>query len=160
MNFTIRKSHILAVILSSFVLAISLILAPFGSSASAAKASKGNQVVTYAKTLEGKPYKYGGTTPKGFDASGYTQYVFKKSVKVSMSRTTVDQYKKGTSIDKKNLKAGDLVFFKADGKKVSFVGIYVGENQFIAATSKGVKTQSLTTKYWKDSYVGAKRILE
>ncbi|MDN4076109.1 C40 family peptidase [Fictibacillus sp. CENA-BCM004] len=132
-----------------------------GTHVANASPSYDQEVAATARNLIGSPFKWGGTTPKGFDASGYTQYVYKHSaVKMSLPRTSADQYKTGTAIKKENLKQGDLVFFKTDGKKVSFSGIYLGKNQFVGATSKGVRIQSLTTKYWKDAYAGAKRVLK
>ncbi|MGE6258286.1 C40 family peptidase [Heyndrickxia sporothermodurans] len=154
-----RKSNLIGFFLTLLLL-IAFIFSPFSASAQAAKVSKGDQITKYALNLQGKPFKYGGNTPKGFDASGFTQYVYKNSVKVSLPRTVADQNKKGETIAQKNLQAGDLIFFKTENKKVSFVGIYVGKQKFIAATSKGVKVQSLSTKYWKNAYYTSKRIVK
>ena len=142
-------------------LTISMFFAPLAKKAEAS-VSWGQEVTEFAKKYLGTPYKWSGTTPKGFDASGYTQYVYKKSAaNINLPRTSKDQYKAGKSVTKKNLKEGDLVFFNTDGKGVSFVGIYLGKNKFIAATtSKGVSIQSMDLKYWKDRYVGAKRVLK
>jgi murein DD-endopeptidase len=97
---------------------------------------------------------------KRFDASGFTTYIFKTTVvNKSLPRTAADQYKGGTPVAKGKEKLGDLVFFKTNGKSVSFVGIYMGNKEFIAATSKGVRIQSLDAKYWKGTYVGSKRYL-
>lgn len=76
----------------------------------------------------------------------------------SLPRTTAAQYEGGTAVVKGKEKMGDLVFFKINGKSISFVGIYLGNEEF-AATSKGVRIQSLNTKYWKDRYAGARRYL-
>ncbi|WP_043933400.1 C40 family peptidase [Bacillus sp. EB01] len=142
-------------------LVVSMFAVPFTKKAEAS-VSWGQEVTEVAKRYIGTPYKWGGTTPKGFDASGYTQFVYKKSAaKISLPRTSKDQYKIGKAVAKKNLKEGDLVFFNTDGKGVSFVGIYLGKNKFIAVTvSKGVSIQSMDSKYWKDRYVGAKRVLK
>lgn len=90
------------------------------------------------------------------------QYIFSESAaKIKLPRTAKDQYKVGESIKKEEIKEGDLVFFNTSGKGVSFVGIALSSDTFIAVTvSKGVSIQSLKTKYWKDSYVGAKRVLK
>lgn len=147
------------------VLAIfSLALALLFSSASSASAAvdKGTDIATTANQYVGSPYKYGGTTPKGFDASGFTQYVYKNAaVKMTIPRTSADQYKTGKSVSQGQLKAGDLVFY-ATGKKgtVSFVGIYNKNGTFIGATSKGVKVVKMNDKYWKGQYIGAKRIIK
>lgn len=146
---------------AALALAITMFFAPLAKKAEAS-VSWGQEVTEVAKRHIGAPYKWGGTTPKGFDASGFTQYVFQKSAaKITLPRSSKDQYAAGKPVAKKDLKEGDLVFFNTNGKDVSFVGIYLGKNQFIAVTtSKGVSIQSMDLKYWKDSYVGAKRVLK
>lgn len=117
--------------------------------------SQGSEVVAYAKTLLGCKYVYGGTTTKGFDCSGFTQYVY-KHFGVNLNRTAAAQYSNGTSVS--NLQAGDLVMF---GKsEINHVGIYIGGNTFIHAAnpSKGVTTDTLSSGYYKTNYVGARRI--
>ncbi len=148
----------LLVAVVSLGLAALLILG--GVSAAKASPSYDQEVTETAKLYKGTPFKWGGTTPKGFDASGFTTYIFKTTVvNKSLPRTSADQYKGGTPVAKGKEKLGDLVFFKTNGKSVSFVGIYMGNKEFIAATSKGVRIQSLDAKYWKGTYVGAKRYL-
>ena len=117
--------------------------------------TKGNEVVSYAKTLLGCKYVYGGTTTKGFDCSGFTQYVY-KHFGITLNRTAAAQYSNGTPTS--NLQAGDLVMFGKSG--INHVGIYIGGNTFIHAAnpSKGVTTDSLSTGYYKTNYVGARRI--
>ncbi|MBS4197654.1 C40 family peptidase [Bacillus sp. FJAT-49870] len=156
MGISVRKSSWVIAVVTALALLFSSL---FSLNADAAAQTKGDKVAAYAQTLKGKPYKWGGTTTKGFDASGFTQYVYAKGVKVNLPRTSADQFKKGKSVNLKDLKLGDLVFYKTDGKSVSFVGIYVGKQQFIGATSNGVKVQSMNLTYWKSKYVGAKRIV-
>ena len=117
--------------------------------------SKGSEVVAYAKTLLGCKYVYGGTTTKGFDCSGFTQYVY-KHFGVNLNRTAAAQYSNGTSVS--NLQAGDLVMFGKSG--INHVGIYIGGNTFIHAANpcKGVTTDTLSSGYYKTNYVGARRI--
>lgn len=139
---------------------IALLLNPFVNAAEASSHSS-KEVTQVAKKLIGVKYKAGGKDAKGFDASGFTQYVFEKSIKMKLARTSKDQYKMGKSIQKKDIKEGDLLFFNTSGKGISFVGIALGKDKFIAVSvSKGVSEQSLNTKYWKDRYVGAKRVLK
>jgi murein DD-endopeptidase len=144
----------------SLLLMVAALFAPLAGKAEAA-ASQSQQVTQYAQKFMGVKYKDAGTTPKGFDASGYTQYVFANSVKVKLPRTSKDQYKAGKAVKQKDLKEGDLVFFNTNGKGVSFVGISLGKDKFIAVTTtKGVSINSMSTKYWKDRYVGARRVLK
>ncbi|KPU45440.1 gamma-DL-glutamyl hydrolase precursor [Oxobacter pfennigii] len=119
---------------------------------------KTDGIISYSKTLIGVPYVWGGTTPSGFDCSGYTKYVFAK-YGITLPRVSSDQYKQGTSIAYNNLRPGDLVFFSLNKNgQISHVGIYIGNSQFINATSsKGVVISSFTS-YWKNVYVGAKRV--
>ncbi|WP_042333756.1 C40 family peptidase [Desulfosporosinus meridiei] len=119
---------------------------------------KTNQLISTAKSFLGVPYKWGGTTPSGFDCSGFTRYVF-ASQNITLPRVSIDQYSVGTSVSFTNLIPGDLVFFNlVPGKQVSHVGIYIGDNQFISATSsKGIAIYSFTP-YWSKAYVGAKRV--
>ncbi|MEH6943083.1 C40 family peptidase [Bacillus sp. JJ722] len=120
----------------------------------------GKDVVNIANKYLGVPYKFGGTTPDGFDCSGYLIYVFNQ-VGISLPRTSEDQYNKaGVSVDKKDLQVGDLVFFSNTYKPgISHAGIYVGDNNFISATNSGVVVASLDNTYWKPKYTGAKRVL-
>ena len=120
--------------------------------------SKASAILATAKQYIGVKYVYGGTTPSGFDCSGFTQYVFAKNG-VSLPRVSRDQYNVGTSVSLSNLKPGDLVFFSlAKNGVVDHEGIYVGNGQFInAASSKGVTIYTLGT-YWKSAFVGAKRV--
>lgn len=121
---------------------------------SSASSSKGSAVVAYAQQFLGASYKYGGTTPSGFDCSGFTQYVY-KNFGVTLSRTAASQYGNGTAVT--DLQPGDLVMF---GRPINHVGIYIGGNQFIHAAnpSKGVRIDSISSSYYKSNYVGARRI--
>jgi cell wall-associated NlpC family hydrolase len=116
-------------------------------------------IITTAKKYIGVPYVWGGSTPSGFDCSGFVQYVF-NAHGISLPRTSKQQYGVGTYVSKANLKAGDLVFFDTEGSGISHLGIYIGNNQFIhASSSKGVIITSLSNTYWAPRYYGAKRIL-
>ncbi|WP_153722086.1 MULTISPECIES: C40 family peptidase [Sporosarcina] len=124
-----------------------------------ASANSSTSLISSLRTHMGTPYVYGGTTPSGFDCSGYIQYVFKKEGH-SVPRTTGQQFSTGTSVSKNNLQVGDLVFFNTTGRGVSHVGVYAGSNNFIhASTSKGVTVTSLNDPYyWGSRYIGARRV--
>ncbi len=118
------------------------------------------KIIATAKQYLGVPYLWGGSTPSGFDCSGYVQYVFAKHG-YSLPRTSKQQWNVGTSISKSNLKEGDLVFFaNTYTSGISHLGIYIGNNQFIhASSSQGVVISSLSNSYWASHYYGAKRVI-
>ncbi|UOF88903.1 NlpC/P60 family protein [Fodinisporobacter ferrooxydans] len=117
------------------------------------------KIIQIAKGLEGTPYAWGGTSPSGFDCSGFTKYVFSQ-IGIDLPRTSEDQYNNGTSIDKSALKPGDLVFFNTYGSGASHVGIYLGGGNFIHAASEKVQIDSIDNPYyWQSRYVGAKSVI-
>lgn len=106
----------------------------------------------------GTPYVWGGTTPSGFDCSGFTRYVYKQ-LGYTLSRTAGQQLGNGYAVS--SLQPGDLVFFDntyATSAAASHVGIYIGNNQFVHAASGGVKVTSLSDSYYASRYIGARRI--
>lgn len=121
--------------------------------------SKASAVISTAKSFMGVPYVWGGTTPNGFDCSGYIQYVLGKNG-ISVPRTAAEQYKVGTSVSKSNLRTGDLVFFTTYKEGPSHLGFYLGDGNFIhASSSKGVTISSLSSDYYSSRYIGAKRVI-
>ena len=120
-------------------------------------------LISYAKRFLGKPYVWGAQGPNSFDCSGFTYYVFKNSANITLPRTSKDQSTYGTTVSKKNLKVGDLVFFDTSGSNsgnVSHVGIYIGSNQFIhASSSKGKVVISDFNNYYTNAFVKVKRVL-
>jgi murein DD-endopeptidase len=160
MTLRLSFSKGLGVVLSILALTVAFIFGPVSNAF--ATINYGEEVTAVAQKYVGSPYKYGGTTEKGFDASGFTQFVYKKAAtKLTIPRTSATQYKFGKVVSQKTLKIGDLVFYATGDKgKVSFVGIYNGNSTFIGATSKGVKVVKMSDKYWKDKYIGAKRVIK
>lgn len=131
-----------------------------GTTATASKSSsKTSAVINTAKSYIGVPYVWGGASPSGFDCSGFTQYVLKKNG-ITIPRVTSDQFKTGVSVSKSNLRAGDLVFFTTYKAGPSHVGFYIGNGNFIhASSSKGVTISSLSNSYFADRYLGARRVI-
>ena len=119
----------------------------------------GDQAVSYAYNYLGVPYVWGGTSPDGFDCSGFTKYVYKQ-MGITLNRTAAQQLKNGTSVT--SLQPGDLVFFNntyATSAAASHVGIYIGNNQFIHAANGGVKITSMDQEYYAARYIGARRVV-
>ena len=105
----------------------------------------------------GTPYVFGGTSPSGFDCSGYTQHVF-AAIGIHLPRTADAQYYAGATI-RGDLVAGDLVFFQTYEPGPSHVGIYLGNGHFIHSSSHGVGVSALSERYWANRYLGAKRFM-
>jgi cell wall-associated NlpC family hydrolase len=121
-----------------------------------------NDVIKYAESLQGRRYVFDTAGPRTFDCSGYTQYVFANTVGIALTHSALQQSHVGTPVSRNNLAPGDLVFFATEGNGVvSHVGIYIGNDQFIAAnTSSGVSINGLfSSSYWNRDYVSARRIL-
>ncbi len=116
-----------------------------------------DELVKEAKKYLDVPYVWGGSTPKGFDCSGFLNYVFDKSSDVNLPRTVSEIYKKGTNVSKPQV--GDIVFFETYKPGASHAGIYIGNDQFIhSSSSKGVSIASMDNSYWSPRYLGAKSI--
>lgn len=120
----------------------------------------GSQAASQALSYRGVPYHFGGQSRKGVDCSGLIQSAFKQWG-ILLPRTSVEQYQKGKTVPKTQIVPGDLVFFKNTYKRgVSHVGIYVGYNQFVHASSaRGqVTVSSLSDSYYTNHWAGARRI--
>jgi cell wall-associated NlpC family hydrolase len=119
----------------------------------------GNPVVSYALSFRGTPYVWGGATPEeGFDCSGFVQYVFERHG-VHLPRTARQMADALPSLDHVSRRPGDLVFFNTTGKPYSHVGIYIGNDSFVHASSAkgGVIVSNLFTPYWVDHFLGMRR---
>lgn len=121
-----------------------------------------DKVVEVALAQVGKPYIWASANPNiGFDCSGLTYYAFKQAG-INLNRTSYTQINNGISVDSKDLRKGDLVFFNNGGGRISHVGIYIGNNQFVHASSPGtgVIVSKLFGSYFGNTYVGARRIIK
>ena len=128
--------------------------------AGTAKALKAERVLKTARSYMGVPYVWGGVSPAGFDCSGFTHYTFLKNG-IVIPRSAADQYKQGIPVARSNLKKGDLVFFQTYKPGASHVGIYVGNGEFIHASSGAgeIIKSPLSNVYYSQHYLGARRIL-
>jgi cell wall-associated NlpC family hydrolase len=123
----------------------------------------GSDIALRALAHVGVRYRYGGSTPDtGFDCSGLVRWVFRDHADIQLPRASRDMSLMGSpAVDTDALVAGDLVFFRIDGRRVSHVGIYVGEGRFVHAPSRGgtVRVDRLDDRYWSRRYAGARRVL-
>lgn len=124
--------------------------------------SSGQAVVETAKKYLGVPYVYGGTSPSGFDCSGFVQYVYAE-LGYSLNRVAADQMNNGIPVSREQLQPGDLVGFysSAGGGYVGHIGIYVGDGMMIHAPHTGdvVKYTSIDTSYYTSRFAGGRRII-
>lgn len=118
------------------------------------------QIVAYALQFEGYPYVYGTAGPNTFDCSGFTSYVY-KHFGYTLNRSSKDQLKNGTPITKAELQPADLLLFSRDGDVVTHVGLYIGDGQFIHASTAttGVIISDLNSNYYVNHYYAARRII-
>ncbi|MGP9678476.1 C40 family peptidase [Halomonas sp. AOP27-A1-41] len=108
----------------------------------------------------GTPYRIGGTSERGIDCSALVRNVYRDTFNLELPRSTSSQVHEGRSIDRQELQAGDLVFFRPPGR-YNHVGIYVGDGYFLhASTSQGVIISSLDNSYWQRYYWQSRRALE
>lgn len=119
------------------------------------------RILDTADKYKGTPYRWGGTTPSGFDCSGFVQYVYAQNG-YSITRTTYTQWDNdGTFVSKSNLQPGDLVYF-GSGSAPSHVGMYVGNGMMIHSPRTGdvIKYVTIESGYYANCYMGAKRIVK
>ncbi|HOA54882.1 MAG: NlpC/P60 family protein [Acetivibrionales bacterium] len=120
-------------------------------------------VINYARRYLGVKYVWGGSTSKGFDCSGFVQYVY-KHFGIKLNRTSATQAKNGSHVKKANLKPGDLVFFDTNGKRsrINHVGIYIGDGKMIHSSSyyKGVVITDISSGFYAKTYMTARRVLK
>lgn len=116
------------------------------------------RILAIARQFVGIPYRRGGVSPAGFDCSGLVYYVYRQAG-ISVPRTSASQHQAAQIIDLKDLRPGDLLFFKIKPQRISHVGIFVEGDLFLHATSTGknVTFSRLDEPYWKKRLAGAGR---
>ena len=133
--------------------------APASSRQSSSSGSRGDLIMN-AMSLIGLSYRFGGNSPtQGLDCSGFMQYIFKRSMGITLPRTSAEMATVGQQVDRANLKPGDMVFFGGGGR-VSHVGMYIGNDRFIHAprTGRDIEITSMNGTYWKNRYITARRV--
>lgn len=124
--------------------------------------SRVQQLLSYATSLTGTSYKFGGKSPEtGFDCSGYVRYVFKQVGGLSLPHNALAISKVGQKISTAELRPGDLVFFNTLRRSISHVGIYLGNNRFVHASSTRsgvVEVSDLRDSYWTKTFNSARRL--
>jgi murein DD-endopeptidase len=128
--------------------------APYGGS------GPGAEIARTAESFIGTPYRYGGSGPEAFDCSGLVYFVHRQHG-IEVPRTAAQQYAAATPVRPRELRPGDLVFFRLQGRKVSHVGIYAGGERFVHAPQSGghVRVARLDEDYFRRSFAGAGRFL-
>lgn len=158
--YQINYNSIPAYVHSDYILIRSAELTSRDGNDAEKRGTIGEEVVEFAKQYIGTPYVYGGSSPSGFDCSGFVYYVY-KNFGITLNRVAADQSKNGYVVDRSELMPGDILLFSRtlDGY-ITHVGIYVGDNQFIHSpqTGKSVEIVSLSSGYYNYGYVGARRI--
>lgn len=125
--------------------------------------SKTSEIVDLALSFVGSRYVYGGSSPSGFDCSGFTSYIYKQ-FGISLNRTASGQLDNGTPVSMSELQPGDLVLFLKSansGKRASHVGIYIGNGQFVHASTYGVGVivSDMNSAYYTTGFVGGRRLV-
>jgi cell wall-associated NlpC family hydrolase len=121
-------------------------------------ANPGTAALLAAESFIGTPYRYGGSGPDAFDCSGLVAYAYRQAG-VTVPRTAAQQYAVARAVPRRDLRPGDLVFFRLSGREVSHVGIYAGGGRFVHAPQTGgqVRTASLDDEWYRERYAGAGR---
>ncbi|WP_420234284.1 C40 family peptidase [Pseudomonas sp. ABY48] len=121
-----------------------------------------SNVLSRAVNVLGTPYRWGGSSPsKGFDCSGLVKYAFNDATFDLPRTSNAMAAGHGEKVERKDLKPGDLIFFKLKSRRVNHVAIYLGNDRFIHAPRRGksVSIDTLNKPYWNSHYVIAKRVL-
>lgn len=138
-----------------------LVVPPEAPEGAASAASRMRTLLAdFSLSLREVRYRRGGRDPRtGFDCSGFVRYVYEHTIGAVLPSNSAGQFQVGSSVARADMRVGDLVFFRIHGKRISHVGIYLGDNRFIhsPSTGKRVSVSSLDEAYWARRFAGAKR---
>jgi cell wall-associated NlpC family hydrolase len=148
-------SILLLALFAAMLLATGCASTPVADTPGGARHQEASEV---AASMIGKPYRYGGNTPQGFDCSGLVYFSFKRAG-MDVPRSTETQRDRSRKVPATRLARGDLLFFNQEGKYSSHVGIYLGGNRFVHAPSSGkhVRVDNLNDTYWQKHLVDTRR---
>ncbi len=118
------------------------------------------KMISYALSLSDTPYRRSGTSKRtGFDCSGFVSHVFHQALGVKLPHSARDIWSEGEKVDIARLAPGDLVFYNTMRRKLSHVGIYIGNGRFVHSASRGgVRVDNINAAYWQPRWNGARRI--
>lgn len=168
-SFLHRYTYLLAAVLLGLVLTQTGCTATKQTTRAPAAASKPvtlsqassplqKQLVAHYREWAGTPYRAGGLSQRGVDCSGFVYLTFREKLGRKLPRTTQEQLRQGKRVARSELTVGDLVFFRT-GFKTRHVGIYLGEEQFLhASSSRGVMISSLSDAYWNRAFLQGRRV--
>jgi cell wall-associated NlpC family hydrolase len=121
------------------------------------------EIPFYALSLIGTPYKFGGNRPEtGMDCSGFVNHVYREVAGIQLPRSSYEMSLHGEPLEHAELQPGDLVFFNTLNQRFSHVGVYVGDQRFIHATSSlsgSVMVSDMTQRYWSERFDGGRRLI-
>ncbi|MDM7517400.1 NlpC/P60 family protein [Lentilactobacillus sp. TOM.63] len=141
-------------VLKPFLLFVALFAFAVAAYSAATSASADSTDPSYSKVYNeakkhlGSRYVYGAVGPTHFDCSGFTKYVYKKSIQKSIPRTAQAQYNGTKKVSKKNIQKGDLVYFGGSKHSISHVGMYIGNGRMIDSQNRGVITENVYSPWW------------
>ncbi len=139
----------------------------FKTTEEASRAAERGSGAAIAKILEaahreiGKPYVYAAAGPNAYDCSGFTYYLFRSELGITLPRTSFSQGSAGVKVEKSQLVPGDLVFFNTTGRGISHVGLYIGDGNMIHASSgkRQVRIDTINSGYYSQRYVTGRRVI-
>lgn len=139
--------------------------APATSSSTANRHTANNDdagdLIMNAMSLIGVSYRFGGNSPtQGLDCSGFMQYIFRRSMGITLPRTSAAMATVGQHVERSALRPGDLVFFRTSGNRISHVGMFIGNDRFIHAprAGKNIEITAMSSNYWNTRYATARRV--